>query len=162
MSWNLALLAVRRHSEGPGTGRGHRVAPTGPRRGGPRSRPRRRPRYVRPPDHPLQPLWGFRGPLRCLGVSSSSVLGGWVLPRYSPPSTHPVYPPSPVHPSTVQCSLHVHGARNSRFWDTVGEPRGTRTHLGFRVPDWLYTVIEVAAVLHGRLTGFMTVLTRFY
>ena len=51
---------------------------------------------------------------------------------------------------------------DSRFWDVVGEPRGIRTHPGFRVPGWLYTVLSPETGLHGRLTGFTEVLTEFY
>ena len=45
---------------------------------------------------------------------------------------------------------------NSRFGDTVGEPRGIGTQPSFRVQDWLYTVISIKAGLDGRLTGFLT------
>ena len=44
--------------------------------------------------------------------------------------------------------------RDTHFEVTVGEPRGLRTHRGFRVPDWLYTVFHKTEVLHGRLTVF--------
>ena len=69
------------------------------------------PRYPPTPD----PCRVFRGPLRWYLAPCGYVLGGWVVPRYSPP----IYPPSPhTHPGTPlspQCSLHVHSARYSRF-----------------------------------------------
>ena len=33
-----------------------------------------------PADHPLHPLQGFRGPLRCQQDLAVYVLGGWVVP----------------------------------------------------------------------------------
>ena len=48
-----------------------------------------------------------------------------------------------------------------RFWEAVGEPRGLRTHPGFRVPGWLYTVLEAGPCLHGRLTEFSLCFTEF-
>ena len=55
--------------------------------------------------HPLQPLQGFRGPLRWSGLRLAvyvlGVLGGLGI---TPPGTHPVPIPTPVHPAT--CSAH--------------------------------------------------------
>ena len=54
------------------------------------------PGVFRTPDHPLQPLQGFRGPLRCLGCSLSGLGPGWVVPGIAPPVptryTRPRYP----------------------------------------------------------------------
>ena len=49
-----------------------------------------------------------------------------------------------------------------QFGTPVGEPRGRRTQSVFRVPDWLYTVLEAEVGLHGRLTEFSLSFTVFY
>ena len=68
------------------------------------------------PDHPLQPLQGFRGPLRC---QACSLRGGWVVPGMHLCITHPVYPPwyhpwtrtgadmVPATDSTVTASMYI-------------------------------------------------------
>ena len=159
MTWNLALLARRRafsgrYREGPCRGTDRALGHPGWYRA--------REGVFRPQDHPLRPLQGLRGPLRCPGTSLKRAVAGWVVPRYSPPGTHPVYPPGmyPARTWTLPTSAYpkVGHCSDSRFWDTVGEPRGMETHPVFRVPDWLYTVFSLKAGLHGRLTGFSTVL----
>ena len=60
------------------------------------------------PDHPLRPLQGLRGPLRC---QDPPLYGGWVVPGiapYYPPViptlVHPPwYPPVYSPPSTAWC-----------------------------------------------------------
>ena len=47
------------------------------------------------PYHPLQPLQGFRGPLRCTGMGSSRGAGRLGTPRYTHPYTHPYTRPWP-------------------------------------------------------------------
>ena len=53
---------------------------------------------------------------------------GWVVPRYSPPYTHPVYPSRPHHamPGRVRACTGTppDTARTCRFDTRVGEPRG--------------------------------------
>ena len=113
---------------GPGEEPGRYPAgvPTGPRRGGFRAH-----WVFRPYTHPLRPLQGLRGPLRWCRTS----LSGWVGTRYSPPSTHPYYPPgyTPPVPRT-RCTPHREQAvrrpcssSNSSFGTVAGEPRGSRT-----------------------------------
>ena len=71
---------------------------------------------------------------------------GWV-----PGITHPLYPPAHTRPGTIPArtapAVHVRHAgtdcSNTRFWRSVGEPRGVRTHCCFRVPGWLLEVNEV-------------------
>ena len=55
------------------------------------------PPFARAPGyHPLPPLQGVRGPLRCiLDLSPSS----WVVPGIATQYTHPVYPPQYTHPA---------------------------------------------------------------
>ena len=64
--------------------------------------------------------------------------GGWVVPRYSPPRYPPTHTPPwythPVPTRACRTTCRQQCGANSRFRDTVGEPRGTRTHRGFRVP----------------------------
>ena len=69
MWWNLALLAQGRHSEVPVQGgpAGTDRAPQGWYRDRPAD-----PFARATPDHPLQALQAFRGPLRCLGYLSPS------------------------------------------------------------------------------------------
>ena len=85
----------------------------------------------RPPDHPLRPLQGLRGPLRCL---EDSLRSRWAT-RAGPRITHPVYPPgAPVQPA-VHLAGRVHArtgtppdtARTCTFDTLVGEPRGMGT-----------------------------------
>ena len=69
---------------------------------------------VRPlhPDHPLQPPWGFRGPLRCRGLLLEQTVSGWVpgithpvLPtRYTPPRYPPGYTRTRRHTVPLPCS----------------------------------------------------------
>ena len=75
------------------------------------------------------PCRGFRGPLRCTGDFPA---GTWRLGS-TPPVYPPWYPPALyTHPGT-----HLHRtipprrrhARNSRFKDVVGEPRGVEHRL---------------------------------
>ena len=106
------------------------------------------PSPVRPSysDHPLQPC-GLPGPAPLsLYLSSSS----WLGTRYTPPSTHPLYPSqvptrctAPLDVAAVGYWVSLGACTYDRFEDVLGEPRGLRTHPVFRVPDWLYTVIEV-------------------
>ena len=150
MTLNLALMARRRHSEGPRYREAWLARLTGPAGWYLGAVPPPSPVRPGPPPHPLQPLWGFRGPLRWVahGSSSSSVAGctGIALPiptRY----THPVYThPVPYPPRRRRCTHHDEHARtchNTRFGTPVGEPRGVRTHPGFRVPGCILTVFEV-------------------
>ena len=93
-------------------------------------------------------------------VRTSAFQGaGWT--RYSLPLptryTHPGYPPGTIpHPYTSppHHTGHPSHVLYSTFWDTVGEPRGSRTQPVSRVRDRLYTVIYRYTGLHGRLTGF--------
>ena len=136
----LAILAQRRHSKGPGQGgpartdRARRVVQEPSRR---RTRQDTRPAPI---SHPLQALWAFRGPLRWIWDLPRAVQGRWVVPRYSHPGTHPVYPPwyppGPRTPSPCTKLTVQYTVRDMQFWDTVGEPRGMGTHAGFRVPGW--------------------------
>ena len=114
------------------------------------------------------PCRGLRGPLRCLGLPRA-VQG---CTRYS---THPVptrIPTQYTHPapSTVPHGSHVTAGTvrvtsgtctYDRFGHPVGEPGGSRTHTGFRVPGRLYTVIYRIRGLHGRLTEFYDCFTMF-
>ena len=69
----------------PGSTReGHGVDRPGPKGGC------GRPSY---PDHPLQPLQGFRGPLRCQDTSPRAAC--WVVPGIAPPVPHPYTRPGP-------------------------------------------------------------------
>ena len=100
----------------------------------------------RPSDHPLQPLWGFRGPLRCLRTLQLGSPGGWVVPRYSPPW----YPPSPHPPGTTHRRTAAHCRPSTapgtctydRFRPVVGEPRGCRTHLVSGSQTGLYRLLR--------------------
>ena len=80
-----------------------------------------------PPYSTPGPIPTHSSPCRASGARFAGMgtsPGSWVVPRYS---THPVPTQSPYPcctPSRAQCSLHVHGARYSRFWRSVGEPRG--------------------------------------
>ena len=125
--------------EGPVQG-GTRRVPTGPRRGGtgPGRAPEAYPTHSRPCAGPSGARFaGYASPRAAwlgTGITPPPYLPG-PIPRY----THPVpYPPvtrtTPVTSTTGACTY-------DRFWDTVGEPRGLRTHARFRVPDGLYTVI---------------------
>ena len=86
--------------------------------------------------HPLQPLQGFRGPLRWSGHLLAAKRAGWVYPGITLPGTHPVYPPRYTHPGTppfcASCTpvLGTTGTCTyDRFREVVGEPRGSRTHV---------------------------------
>ena len=57
------------------------------------------PRY-----HPLHPLQGFRGPLRCTWDLAVVDPGMAVGPRI----THPVYPPGIPHPGTPRSRTPLH------------------------------------------------------
>ena len=64
-------------------------------------------------DHPLQPRWGFRGPLRCLYLGGLfNAVGGWT--RYYPP----VLPTRYTHPGT-------HPARTTPLPDSMTRARGS-------------------------------------
>ena len=67
--------------------------------------------------------------------------------------THPRYTPGTHHPKVGNLGAYT------RSGTLVGEPRGVRTQPGFRVPGLVYTVFGIREGLHGRLTGFMTVLS---
>ena len=102
------------------------------------------------PDTTHSSPWGFRGPLRCIWVCSLA-RGSWVgSTRYSPPSTHPVYPPGYTHPGThplpAPSTLRVTGCANSHFWDTVGEPRGMRTQASINLQNPNNEVLELIEV----------------
>ena len=138
MTWNLAFIgeeaAFARSQVQGGQG------PTGPRRGGTWDRPAAGVR-IRPQTTHSSPWQGFRGPLRCLR-SPCEQLAGWVgIPRI----THPVYPPR-YHTPTPYTLPAAHreqavrrpcGSANTLFQDTVGEPRGSRTHpsISLQNPD---------------------------
>ena len=92
---------------------------------------------------PLQPLQGFRA--RSAGIAG--FLARCRRLGSTPRITHPVYPPQYPYPartpSRLQCSLHVHSARYSGFWTSVGEPRGMRTHRyiqALTAEAWIYTL----------------------
>ena len=100
--------------------------------------------------HSRPPAGVLRGPLRCQGLLSG-VGPAWLGTRYSPPVYPPGYPPSiPTlvpYPDPYTAAGPLPGAGThrsySRFWTTVGEPRGVRTHVYFRVPDWFIYSIKV-------------------
>ena len=101
------------------------------------------------PDHPLQPLQGFRGPLRCpvlLGTSarwlgSTPVYPPWYPPSHTPPNTHPGTPH--VMAARVHREYGTPGTCTyDRFWDVVGEPRGVEHSPLFRVPAGLYSILR--------------------
>ena len=112
------LLAQRRGllEEGPETGRVPAGEPTGP--AGWSQEPDGRGRTQ---THPLQPLQGFRGPLRWSGCLQVSVL---VLAGYSPVLPTRLYPPGtipiprtdadtvPTTGSTVTAGMYIW-----QFWD---------------------------------------------
>ena len=137
-------MAERRQS-GPGTREGQALDRPGPQGG---FLDRRRPLFARPcrPPTPAPPR-GFRGPLRCLqGLPEQSGLAGYtpVLPTRI---THPVYPPwypPGAHAGAQRRCWTMPGTTGTctydQFGDTVGEPRGTRTHRYFRVPGWFIQV----------------------
>ena len=124
-------LALGGHSEGPGQGEGHRPL-TGPV-GWSRSRPRppSRPLHT---DHPLRPLQGLRGPLRCRCLlpghrwASCRCLGStrYYPPRYPPSIPVPGTIPSPYTPPAHVTSMHLDRS-DTHFGTPVGEPRGMRT-----------------------------------
>ena len=108
MRSNLALLARRRHSEGPGQGE-----PTGWDRPGPAGvvqEPSPPPSQVAPGSHtpPTPAPAGPPGPLRW--VWDPPRAAGWV-PRYYPPCTHPGIPTLYTHPGTP--TLHHRSARHA-------------------------------------------------
>ena len=90
------------------------------------------------------PWQGLPGPASLyLHLSSSSRLGRWVpgiapLPptRYTPPW----YPPSPVHHLPCTKLTVQYTVPNTRFWDTVGEPRGMGTQPALWVPGRLFSL----------------------
>ena len=151
MSLILALLALGRHllEEHQGGSSGPDRAPQG---------------WVRtdgalcrypPTPAPLLGASGARFAGICSAYGSPSLAAGHGI-------THPVYPPWYTHPARTTLvptrhapsTLQLTGCTDTRFWDTVGEPRGMRTHRVSRVPGRLYTVFEVWEGLHGRLTEF--------
>ena len=141
--------------QGPSTGRATAGGPTGPG-GWDWDRPRRRTPgdASSPPDHPLQPLQGLRGPLRCLGTPPRAA--GWV-PGITPPAPTPVpiphpytLPLTPPYPHTTTVHHTLTACTYGRFGIPVGEPRGVEyqlslgsqagilLYLGFTRPfDWV-------------------------
>ena len=104
------------------------------------------PRY-----HPLRPPAGAYGAR--FAVSGTSP-GSWVVPRYSPSCTHPVYPPWYTHPArtwglhgshvTAGTVAGVLGACTyGRFETPVGEPRGMRTQPVLGSPAGYIQLFEV-------------------
>ena len=98
------------------------------------------------PTH-SRPLQGLPGPAPLGMPSLLEQRAGWVVPGIALPGTHPVHPPGthlgPV--PTLPCTkLTVqYTVPNSCFRDTVGEPRGMRTHPCFRVPDGYIQLFKV-------------------
>ena len=89
-----------------------------------------RPGYI--PTH-SSPMLGLPGPLHW-DIPLPEQLGGWVvLPRYIPPSTHPVYPSWDPYPHPYMAVTAVPEGADTRFWTLVGEPRGIGT-LRFQGP----------------------------
>ena len=103
---------------------------TGPRRGGSPSPP--------PNMWYSGPMPTHSAPCRGYGARSAGMgppfAAGWVpgiAPSYYPPGiphpgTTPVYPPCTA-PRRALAVIVMHSTQNSRFRDTVGEPRGVRT-----------------------------------
>ena len=124
--------------EGP---RGHRPGPQGGDIPVPPTVSRdTRPDPMTTHSHPLQ---GCPGPASLSWGLPRAVLGSWVVPVLPTRYTHPAVPyPVPSVPSHTELMHHTAVLSTTstctydRFEDTVGEPRGTRTHVGFGVPDW--------------------------
>ena len=133
---------------------------TGPRRGG--CRTSRGAVHMTTHSEPLQ---GSTGPASLSYAPLYRGTSSWLGTRYYPPVYPPCIPTRYAHPArtTLQTTRYTPGAHRSysRFWTTVGEPRGMRTQPVLGSQDWLYTVFEGYEGLHGRLTGFTTVLTVF-
>ena len=80
--------------------------------------------------HPPTPApAGLTGPASLVGLLLAA--GGWVYryypPWYPPTHTPPWYPPVHSPPSTARCGA-LGACTYDRFGNTVGEPRGLRTH----------------------------------
>ena len=115
-----------------------------------------------PRTHPLQPRWGFRGPLRWFWVSPREAcsVGG-----YYPPRTHPAIPRPYTRPSRARVTCHgwdgagVRGACTyGRFRRSVGEPRGMRTQPVLGSQAGLYSSGWFTRPFDWVWTCFMTVL----
>ena len=162
------LLAVGGQSarsctrEGPG-------GPTGPAgwvQG--RPRPPSQGDASRPLYHPLQPPWGFRGPLRCTGVFLAACwLGTGYTPALPTRLYPPWYPPGAHAGAQRRCCdvlVTTGTCTYDRFEDPVGEPRGLRTHPGLRVPGWFILYLgftrPFAVVSTEFMTGFTELWTR--
>ena len=160
MRWNLALCPGSMAQYQGGACR----APTGPGgwvlgTAGALTVRRGRPQI---PTH-SSPHWGLPGPASLVSetLRVSDLPRYWtpVLPtRYTLPVYPPGYPPS-THPARhahrPAMPVHPRACTYGHFWTLVGEPRGSRTHPGFRSQDTKYTVIYRFTGLHGRLTGFI-------
>ena len=139
------------------------LAPIGPEaafaRGGPREatgvadRARRvgsgRPGALHP-DPPTPAPAGLPGPASLVWAPLVSGTSSC----WDPPITHPVYPshyppgiPTLLH-TTVSAGHAQYGGHcgNSCFGPGVGEPRGSRTHPGFRSPTGYIQLFEVKRV----------------
>ena len=94
---------------------------------------------TRPPDHPLQaPAGPYGTRFAVWGPPCEQRLGGY-WSRYSPPSHPPVYPslvPYRARTTPLPSAYPKVGAcPNTRFWDTVGEPRGVE-YRGYLALFW--------------------------
>ena len=161
-------MAQRRHSEGPRTREGP-WGPTGPEGwvlGAVPAAEHLYPGDALPASDPPSP---WEGPLPAVAGRREGSHGGWVVPRYSPPYYHPVYPPwyhtppgdlsQRMHHSTVAGTTGA--CTYDRFGDTVGEPRGIRTHCIWHCLALFGTVWPLLALFGTVLTLFWHCFTEF-
>ena len=162
-------MALGGHSEGPGTGKAHRVGLTGP--AGWSQEPPRPPYPVAPaaPSHPLQPP-GLPGPASLLGLlpgqlGTPPVWYPGIPTRITHPYTHTPYLPMPVH--HCMCTLPaVRGVGGTytygRFRRSVGEPRGLEYTLVSGSRAGLYLCIRFTRPYDWVYDRFIHCFTEFY
>ena len=67
-------------------------------------------------DHPLRPLQGLRGPLRCQVTSPRAKRAGWVYPVLPTRYTHPYRTTRPVQALLAVTAMHEYAGRGDT-WD---------------------------------------------